>query len=131
MSEPRIDFGFLSSVADGRPLVHATTARRKVCLRPAREVGYARKARTTHRRHQQRVDPAAWPQSQRQDPTLLRHVYAKSDIGLDLACQLAAKPNNMPGFSKEVQSREIADKEGTDNLLLLDDLPSYQRIETS
>ncbi len=58
---------------------------------------------------------------------LLRELGAKLNIeplnvGLELGRRLAATPNNKRGFSAGEQLREIADKERTDDPLLLDNL---------
>ena len=58
---------------------------------------------------------------------LLRQLSAKLNleplnVGLELGCRLAATPNNKRGFSACEQLREIADKERTEDPLLLDNL---------
>ena len=58
---------------------------------------------------------------------LLRELGVKLDIkplnvGLELGRRLAATPNNKRGFSAGELLREIADKERTDDPLLLDNL---------
>lgn len=58
---------------------------------------------------------------------LLRQLGAKLNIkplnvGLELGCRLAATPNNKRGLSAGKLLREIADKEPTDDPLLLDNL---------
>mgnify|MGYP001217519455 FL=1 len=58
---------------------------------------------------------------------LLRELCAKLNIeplnvGLELGRRLAATPNNKRGFSAGELLREIADKERTDDPLLLDNL---------
>jgi len=58
---------------------------------------------------------------------LLRQLGARPEIellnvGLELGRRLAAMPNNKRGFSAGELLREIADKEATEALLLLDNL---------